>query len=116
MINGVNCPRCNKYFKYQCYLNKHLKNKSICRDIDEKSTETTYKGIIYTDIDTRTTENDEKVDELAMKTSLIVCKYCEQRFKSNKNLNRHMDTCKLKNDNVRIYEVELGINLSIMIY
>lgn len=115
MTNGVNCPRCNKFFKYKCYLNKHLANKFICRDINEKSTITVKESQI-TVKESQLTAKESLISNIEseniIKTSNYQCKYCNKYFKRSWNLKEHLEKnkCKIKNDNVRIYEVELGIN------
>lgn len=114
MINGVNCPRCKKYFKYQCYLNKHLHNKSICREVNEQCTETKKESIL-TNKESQITPEESLLSDMesqkSLKTTEFQCKFCSKNFKRAWNLKEHLDKnkCKTKNDNVRIYEVELGI-------
>ena len=96
----VKCHRCNKEFKYKCYLEKHLNNKSLCRE----TVKTTEKVVKYTEKPTDHTENTEKY------THNIKCKFCKKCFTRNYDLKYHTENkCKLKHDHITIYELELGI-------
>jgi hypothetical protein len=93
----VKCHRCYKEFKFECYLNKHLNNKSLCRESEKPM---------------RNTQNHIEEAPCCMKKASdcsIECKFCKQPFKSNWNLKNHAKSCKKQFDHIAIYELELGI-------
>ena len=94
-MNEIKCDRCQKTFKYTYLLDRHNNNKNICQSISE-----TNEGMI-------------KTNDYIMKETKYKCDYCFKSYTRKDNLTRHMkDRCKLKNDNVIIYERELNIKLS----
>lgn len=82
----VVCEICNKEFKYKSYLIKHLNNKKKCQVI----------------------ETPQKVTETSQEHK---CKFCMKNFQKYQYLLKHLskNQCKLQHNNIRIYEIELGI-------
>lgn len=110
---SIKCSRCLKTFKYNYLLNRHCNKKLKCKevipsrldDVTKKLEETTEK---LNEITSNLQENESA--ELDLK-----CKYCCKIFSRRDNLVRHeSNSCKLKNDNVSIYERELGIKPKIV--
>ena len=101
----VKCHRCNKEFKYKCYLEKHLNNKSLCRETIQtvKEPKPTITEPDHPDKESYKTKSGSQKEA-------IQCKFCKQIFKRQWNLNEHLkNSCKKKYDHIAIYEIELGI-------
>lgn len=106
------CNICKKDFKYKYLLEKHNTRKYPCRSVDT------------TDINDKLSKLEEDVCDLKEKyesilthtfhtsiTNELECKFCHKTFSFKNNLYRHIrdSNCRSKNDNVSIYERELGI-------
>ena len=82
----VCCELCEREFDYPCMLDRHLNRKNPCKD-------SVTKMLVC------------KIDE-----GTIQCKYCLKIFRRKDNLKLHMkEHCTGVNDNISIYERELGI-------
>ena len=108
------CSRCKKQFKYNYLLVKHQKKKSLCKEYVAPI------GKIETQVrqlETSIEEANQKIDEITKKlnntgdNSIIRCQYCNKIFSFGTNYTRHLRNgrCKMKYDNVAIYERELSV-------
>ena len=124
-MGQASCPRCLKTFKYNYLLEKHLKCKRICKEVETNTLEKT-ANILQ--------ETTNKLDSIAeklinlednqSKKHHIICQYCKKEFSRLTALNVHLGKVKQKNgikppvlckkiaDNIVIYEEELGININ----
>lgn len=84
----MQCDRCKKVFRDNYLLNRHLNKKNICRKIEEEE------------------------DEIVECNDDYKCKYCCKEFAVKRYCKDHEKTCKLKDDPVRILEIDLNIKLS----
>ena len=114
-----NCDICNKTFKYEYLLKRHNKKKKPCKE----NTSIHTADIRFTDIDNRIEETkkdlydtklaleelNEKINSQNIQEQQIKCKYCSKYFNFRTNYTKHLKVCKNKNDNISIYERELGI-------
>lgn len=113
------CEICFKNFKYNYLLERHKKSKRKCKPVHiDDLVEATNKLEQLADkiIDKESTENNNDYDD-DDEIYHIKCKYCNKVFTRKSGLNNHLGLgsksskvlCKMKNDNVNIYERELGI-------
>ena len=75
------CNICEKEFKFNCLLERHMKRKFLCKRTKPQPT---------------------------IVTQEINCTWCLKKFKSNKNLTRHLLVCKFKDCEIRKLEIDLG--------
>ena len=93
------CENCEKQFKTNWHLQRHLNKKIPCID----KTKFDYLG---TKIDYSKTKNDYP----ETKNDYLICKYCNNTFSRVHYKNKHEETCKMKDDHVRNLEIQLGIS------
>ena len=130
MVNQ--CSKCQKTFKHQYLLDRHYNRKNKCKvppadqlsqneilnekivSLDSKLKNT---NIELQDTKTKLKETEQKVTNLFSHidpaTQDKTCKFCLKTFTLRTNLTRHLNSgrCRMKNDNVSIYERELGIKI-----
>ena len=80
--NKYQCLRCKQIFPKKYNLDKHLKRKNPCQNIDLES--------IYID-QREIMKNEDDSHE-------VICGYCQMKF-NNKNLKTHQETCSQYNSN-----------------
>ena len=104
---STTCEKCLKTFKYPYLLQRHQKRKNKCRSIEVPYSE---------EVEKRINTLEDKVEKLQenLETNnfeLYKCQYCHEKFSRSDSLARHLSKrrCRSKNDNVEIYERELGI-------
>lgn len=116
------CERCEKTFKANYLLERHLRRKNICKSKKNELYQDIEKQIHKLDSELGETKTDLKetklqLEELLQKTatrsteSNYKCKYCSKQFSCQNSLSRHINKgyCVYKNENISIYERELGI-------
>ena len=116
------CRICEKVFKYSYQLKRHENKKNSCKvpnhiklTIENKL----YKleeiiieqGQLLIQQDKKLIDIQEQVKAKTTCSKEYRCEYCYHNFSRLDNLERHVkeQSCKYKNDNVIIYEKELGI-------
>ena len=116
------CKNCCKEFKYQWCLDRHLRRKIPCKkNIQELSENTTELTFNTTELTTDTTELTKKMNNTTEQTGdtteptnanniEYTCKYCNKVCKRKFNLDKHLKTCKEKDDIVRGLEIMLNIS------
>lgn len=119
------CRICNKQFKFPYLLFRHQNKKNRCKsssiiqlDLEKKIKELESQidkqreeWIGLLDKQNEKIEKIEIVTEQSTKNEEYRCEFCDKKFSFQANLYRHLKqkSCKGKNDNVSIYERELGI-------
>jgi len=108
------CNICKKEFKHKYLLEKHNNRKYPCRSVNTIEINDKLSKLEedvcnlkekYDSIQTQLSyHSTDKINELE-------CKFCHKSFSFKNNLYRHLrdNKCRSKNDNVFIYERELGI-------
>ncbi len=82
------CQKCNKSFKFNYLLVKHLNNKKPCDRIDN----------VIKSIDKKIEIIDNKLNEKYENNLEYLCNYCNNNYNNKSNLNRHLKSyCKVKN-------------------
>ena len=92
------CDRCEKDFKQEWRLERHLKRKNLCKSkTDNPNTryscnfcQKDYKQKCHL---TRHLKTCKKNDEKEYK-----CDFCNRGYKYNYTLNKHLKTCKIKKE------------------
>ena len=98
----IECKKCNKLFRDNYNLNKHVSRKTPC-------------FIIKTDFLETIKENDPKNDTLDPKNDTLdpkndkICQFCLNTFSTNWYKNNHEKICKSSKDPLRLFEMENGI-------
>lgn len=113
------CTVCFKTFKHNYLLQRHYRRKSKCKSPTrsaneiEKQIEELNNDLVETKKRVHELEqaNTNKHDILNDDGTGYRCKYCRKSFTFQKSLQRHYNngSCTEKNDNIAIYERELGI-------
>jgi hypothetical protein len=86
----IECDKCYKLFKYNCFLEKHQTKKISCNKPEIAIKNLTLK---IKNLD----ENITTLENLSIETKKI-CKYCNNKFKKKYNLICHLNnSCKIKN-------------------
>ena len=116
------CSVCLKDFKHKYLLQRHYKRKTKCKEPIkeiEKDNFLLEKKVI--ELDSELKETKEKVDKIQKEINSqptkqnteysYKCKFCNKPFAFQNSLSRHLNRgyCSEKNDNISIYQRELGI-------
>jgi hypothetical protein len=97
------CDNCDKIFRTNWHLQRHLRRKYKCVKIPPNNT---YIPLDSADIPPNSTTVPLK--------NTYECRYCLETFTRKDNLDRHTETsCKEKNDVVRFLELKLDIKVEI---
>jgi hypothetical protein len=107
----VECQKCGAWFRDNYHLSRHQSRVKPC--IGKNKIDTTAKNTLEEQNKLLKEQNEllkeqNKLSE-EQKTPLNVCKFCLNTFFNISSLKRHNSTCKLKNDPVRLLEIENGI-------
>ena len=89
------CDNCDKKFRTNWHLQRHLRRKYKCVKIPQNNTVIPQNNTVIPPKDT------------------LKCKYCLETYSRIDSLKRHIETCKEKNDVVRRLEVKLDIQVDI---
>ena len=94
------CNNCEKSFKTNWQLQRHLSKKNTCKKKNQDSgTKSQDSEILSQD------------SEILSQDSELICKYCEKQFSLRRNAKRHEFNCKHRDDHVRKLELQLNICL-----
>ena len=125
----VKCKVCEKEFNQNWQLERHKKRKNKCKPpvLNENDNENLKQQISNINLELQQTKKEveanqesnisqikqcySEIQKLQDTESKIECIYCKKTFNFNTNLQKHLKVCKQKNDNVSIYERELGIEV-----
>ena len=103
------CDNCDKIFRTNWHLQRHLRRKYKCVKIPQNNTVNPQNNTVNPPKDTVIPPKDTVIPP---KDSLK-CKYCLETYSRIDSLKRHIETCKEKNDVVRRLEVKLDIKVEI---
>ena len=121
---SINCEICKKTFKYLYLLHRHQNKTHPCKppiqvqvNVEKKVEELQEELEKQKErLEEIIVEQNEKIEQIQLCKEIKTkdcyrCRFCLKTFSSDSNLTRHLNqkNCKLKNDNVAIYERELGI-------
>ena len=109
----MNCPHCNKEFKYKCRLQQHMTKKGNCTDIEYRCKHclNMYTSIkTYKKHESSCKMKDDHVRQMEIRLGITpevplpnVCRFCNTEFSRQNNMNVHQRTCKAKD----VYQKEL---------
>ena len=126
------CSKCQKIFKHKYLLDRHYNRKTKCKEpsvvqisqndilnekivsLDKKLNDTNTE---LQDTKTKLRETEQKVIDICTHIDPtkqdLTCKFCLKTFTLRTNLTRHLNSgrCRMKNDNVSIYERELNMEI-----
>jgi hypothetical protein len=105
------CEKCRKCFRDSYNLKKHMSRIKPCIEnkIPIKNTENDVFNSNCTQINPECTFiNSEctKIDPKITKMDKVICEFCLNTFFNNGNLKKHKNNCKLKDDPIRLLEIE----------
>lgn len=111
------CQICSKSFKYPSLLQRHQRRKIKCKIPDEIKVDVEKRiDNLAEKIELQNEQIEQLKENIKKKQSIsnveqYRCRYCYKEFAEKRNLTEHLQKkrCKGKNDNVEIYERELGI-------
>ena len=116
------CSVCKKEFKYNWQLQRHFNRKIKCKEpkeeVQTKIVEIENNIANLKENQDKLLENQDKIKQYVESLkkieennsiNILSCEYCDKHFNSLSNLIQHKKRCKKKNDNISIYERQLGI-------
>ena len=106
------CNKCEKPFKTNWQLQRHLSKKNPCEPKKQNSPKNTQNSPKNTQNSPKNTQNSPKNTQNSpqkkqISPQITQCKYCLKTL-SYSSLNRHIKTCKEKNDDIRCLEIQLN--------
>ena len=124
---SLTCEICKKTFKYHYLLHRHQKKTNPCKPpihvqvnvekkVEKLQEELEKQHGKVEELEEELNKQNEKIEQIQLCKEIKTkecyrCRFCLKSFSSDSNLTRHLNqkSCKFKNDNVAIYERELGI-------
>ena len=113
------CQICKKSFKFQSLLLRHQRRKIKCKIPDHIKVDVEKRiDNLAEQIEQQNEQIEQLKENIQQKENNISneekyrCRYCCKEFSEQRNLTEHLQKkrCRGKNDNVEIYERELGIS------
>ena len=114
------CKICEKEFKSNWHLQRHLSRKIPCKQnvinvaqIVSNTDSTIPNDMTKVKIDTGDQPDilDSINEKLSIMNNVLKCKYCEHIFSTQTNFNKHSKKCKEEEDIVRCLELQLDIKM-----
>ena len=96
------CDYCDKQFRTNWHLQRHLRRKFKCVKVPPYNATNTQNDSVNTQNDSVNTQNEP-----------LKCKYCCVKYSRSDVLQRHIETCKEKKDEVRFLEIKLHIQVEL---
>jgi hypothetical protein len=121
------CSQCSKFFRDKCDFNRHLttkthrqkikenneqKNKGAKSDFGDMDLQNVGMDLQNVDMDLQNGDIDLQNDILTnckKQKNDLKCNFCFDTFKNQRTKGLHLTRCKLKDDPVRLLEIELDI-------
>jgi hypothetical protein len=110
------CDNCDKIFRTNWHLQRHLRRKYKCVKVPQNDSIKTQNDSLKTQNVSIKTQNDSikaRNDSVKTQNDSLRCKYCQETYSRKDVLQRHQETCKEKNDVVRILEQKLDIKVEL---
>ena len=106
------CNICEKTFKYPYLLKRHQNKKIKCKMSENMQNELNKRVNTLEEIVEKIQENIQQDCKDHNDNNLYKCTYCFETFSRSDSLSRHLSKgrCRGKNNNIEIYEKELGIS------
>jgi hypothetical protein len=107
------CEKCLKKFRDTFTLKRHMSRIKPCNEEKKPPLVAKFSSLDpkITSSDPKITSSDPKITSSDPKiTSSENCRFCLNTFSTNWYKNKHQLSCKLKDDPVRLLEIEKGVN------
>ena len=98
----VNCNNCDKYFKTNWHLQRHINKKIHCIKKKPKDPEKKPKD-----------PEKKPKDPIEKSKNPNNCNWCKKLFTTKNILQKHLKTCKMKNDEIRNLEIQTNTEFTL---
>jgi hypothetical protein len=115
ILKMFDCKKCGNWFRDRYDLTKHQSRLRPCvKDFQEKTNDTKFQGSPNNAEGSpnnaqKSPNNTEGSPNNTHFSQKNICQFCSNVFHNKSNLNKHEKTCKMKDDQCLLLEIELGI-------